>query len=127
MEEKKEAKKKESLDEIRKRKYIVLKDIVTDIDELKELMYTLKNYRYMDDFNDLEYGDFIRWIPIPKSSEEYNQNGLELTKGAFFCEFTQSIDTNTTLLQFMTPFTYSKKKYFTVSIDNCFFFQKFRS
>jgi hypothetical protein len=45
-----------------------------------EILAKLKDYKYVDEMNDLKYGTYIRWIPIEDPTNIY------LTKGAIFCE-----------------------------------------
>lgn len=45
-----------------------------------DIFYKLKEYKYVDEMNDLKYGTFVRWIPIDDPTNIY------LTKGAIFCE-----------------------------------------
>jgi hypothetical protein len=45
-----------------------------------EILNKLKNYKYVDEMNELKYGTYLRWIPIDDPEEIY------LTKGALFCE-----------------------------------------
>lgn len=48
--------------------------------ETMNLLQKLKNYKYVDEMDDLNYGTFLRWIPLT------NPERIELTKGAIFCE-----------------------------------------
>ena len=41
----------------------------------------LKDYKYVDEMNDLKYGTYIRWIPLT------NPNNTGLTTGSTFCEY----------------------------------------
>ena len=41
----------------------------------------LKDYKFVDEMNDLKYGTYIRWIPLT------NPNNTALTSGATFCEY----------------------------------------
>jgi hypothetical protein len=45
-----------------------------------EILSKLKDYKYVDEMNDLKYGTYIRWIPIE------DPTNIHLTKGAIFCE-----------------------------------------
>lgn len=58
----------------------ILKELQLSKKETIELFNKLKDYKYVDEMNDLKYGTFIRWIPIEDPTNIY------LTKGALFCE-----------------------------------------
>ena len=54
--------------------------------QLKELHKKLKNYRYCTDLRDLQYGFYIRWIPLKDPEKIYLTNGgivcdVKLVKG----------------------------------------------
>jgi sulfite reductase beta subunit-like hemoprotein len=48
--------------------------------ETIDMYNKLKDYKYVDEMNDLKYGTYIRWIPIE------DPTNIHLTKGALFCE-----------------------------------------
>ena len=48
--------------------------------ETLDLCKKLKDYKYVDEMDDLKYGTYIRWIPIE------DPTNIHLTKGAIFCE-----------------------------------------
>ena len=48
-------------------------------DKLKQFHKKLKKYRYCSDLKDLQYGFYIRWVPLK------DLNNLYLTNGAIFC------------------------------------------
>tara|TARA_B110000046_G_scaffold137092_1_gene143341 strand:+ start:16151 stop:16579 length:429 start_codon:yes stop_codon:yes gene_type:complete len=48
--------------------------------KLKTLHKKLKNYRYCTDLRDLQYGFYIRWIPLT------NPDKICLTNGGFVCD-----------------------------------------
>ena len=58
----------------------ILKELELPKNETMDLFNKLKNYKYVDEMNDLNYGTFLRWIPIT------NPERIVLTKGAIFCE-----------------------------------------
>ena len=45
-----------------------------------DIMNKLREYKYVDEMNELKYGAYIRWIPIE------DPTNINLTKGALFCE-----------------------------------------
>jgi len=58
----------------------ILKELQLSKKETLDLFNKLKDYKYVDEMNELKYGTFIRWIPIEDPTNIY------LTKGAIFCE-----------------------------------------
>jgi len=60
----------------------ILKSLHLEKEVLHDFLTKLKDYRYIDEMNDLKYGTYIRWIPI--DIEEEGQ--FYLTRGAVFCE-----------------------------------------
>ena len=49
-------------------------------DELKNLHKKLKGYRYCSDMNDVQYGYYIRWIPLK------NPEFIKLTNGGIIID-----------------------------------------
>lgn len=58
----------------------VLKELNLSRDETLDFLSKLRNYRYVDEMDDLKYGTYLRWIPLNNPKE------IKLTKGAIFCE-----------------------------------------
>jgi hypothetical protein len=58
----------------------ILKELHLSKKQTLEIMNKLKDYKYVDEMNELKYGAYIRWIPIE------DPNNIHLTKGALFCE-----------------------------------------
>jgi hypothetical protein len=67
-------------DKLREMTLNILKELHLSKKETLDLMQKLKDYKYVDEMNDLKYGTYIRWIPIE------DPNNIFLTKGALFCE-----------------------------------------
>ena len=67
-------------DKIKEMNLNVLKELHLPRKDTLELMSKLKDYKYVDEMNELKYGAYIRWIPIEDPDNIY------LTKGAIFCE-----------------------------------------
>jgi hypothetical protein len=65
---------------IREMNLKILKELELPKKELIDIFNKLKDYKYVDEMNDLKYGTFIRWIPIE------DPTNIQLTKGALFCE-----------------------------------------
>jgi len=86
-------------------------DKKTSIDYLKKL----KEYRYIDEINDLKHGSFIRWIPIT------NPSYLPLNYSGILCDI--KITDNGVLItckNFM-------HRHYTFKMDECLIFQKLTS
>lgn len=58
----------------------ILKELHLTRKETTDIYNKLKEYKYVDEMNDLKYGTYIRWIPIE------DPENIHLTKGAIFCE-----------------------------------------
>ncbi len=58
----------------------ILKELHLSKKVTLELLNKLKDYKYIDEMNELKYGTYIRWIPIE------DPENIQLTKGALFCE-----------------------------------------
>jgi hypothetical protein len=67
-------------DKIRKMNLSILNELHLPKKETIDIYNKLKNYKYIDEINELKYGTFIRWIPIEDPKNIY------LTTGALFCE-----------------------------------------
>ena len=49
-------------------------------EHLRKLHGQLKDYRYVDEMNELKYGAYIRWIPLR------DPNKIKLTNGGIICD-----------------------------------------
>ena len=67
-------------DKIKEMNLNVIKELHLPRKDTLELMSKLKDYKYVDEMNELKYGAYIRWIPIEDPTNIY------LTQGALFCE-----------------------------------------
>tara|TARA_B110001452_G_C15156023_1_gene402216 strand:- start:643 stop:1071 length:429 start_codon:yes stop_codon:yes gene_type:complete len=79
---------------------------------LKELHKKLKHYRYIRDMNDLEYGYYIRWIPLKNPEKIY------LTNGGIIC----SIEIIKNQIQIRVK--NNMNRIFQIKFDECVIFQK---
>lgn len=78
----------------------------------REYFNKLKEYKYVDEMNDLKYGTYIRWIPLT------NPKNTSLSKGATFCEYKITDD---------GVFMVCKNFYgnhFQIKMEDCLVFQK---
>lgn len=99
---------------IREMNLNILKELQLPKKETLDLINKLKNYKYIDEMNELKYGTFIRWIPIEDPTNIY------LTKGAIFCEI-KITDEGVFVVckNFGFPI-----RYFQLSMDKNLIFQK---
>lgn len=67
-------------EKIREMTLKILKELHLSKKETLDIYNKLKDYKYVDEMNELKYGTFLRWIPIE------DPNNIYLTKGALFCE-----------------------------------------
>jgi hypothetical protein len=95
----------------------ILKELHLDKNETLQILKKLKEYKYIDEMNDLKYGTYIRWIPIN------NPENIHLTKGAVFCEI--KITDNGVFIV-CKNMGYSTK-HFQIKMDECLIFQKLTS
>jgi len=65
---------------IKDQKNNILQKLQLDRKQLKEFHKKLKGYRYCSDLRDIQYGYYIRWIPINKGSI------IKLTNGGHLCD-----------------------------------------
>ena len=92
----------------------VLKELELPKKEIVDIFNKLKDYKYVDEMNDLKYGTFIRWIPIE------NTDNIYLTKGALFCEMKITDDG---VFCVCKNLGYSAR-HFQISMDKNLIFQK---
>lgn len=92
----------------------VLKELQLDRNETLEILKKLKEYKYVDEMNDLKYGTYLRWISLN------DLENIHLTKGAVFCEL--KITDNGVFIV-CKNFGYSTK-HFQIKMDECLVFQK---
>jgi hypothetical protein len=92
----------------------VLKELHLKRNETLEILSKLKDYKYVDEMNELKYGRYLRWIPL------MNVDDIHLTKGALFCEVKI---TDEGVFIICKNFGYSKKC-FQIKMDECLVFQK---
>lgn len=56
----------------------MLQQLQLSREKLKELHKKLKEYRYVDDLSNLQYGRFIRWINLKKTDNIFLTNGAHI-------------------------------------------------
>ena len=85
--------------------------------ESLDILHKLKDYKYVDEMNDLKYGTYIRWIPIE------DPKNIHLTKGAIFCEMKI---TDEGIMCVCKNFGYNIR-YFQITMDKNLIFQRLTS
>ena len=93
----------------------ILKELHLPRDTTLDYLKKLKNYRYIDELNELKYGSFIRWIPIADPSY------LPLHNAAMICDI--KIVEDGVLITCKT----FMHRHYTFKMDECLIFQKLTS
>ena len=101
-------------DKIREMNLNILKELHLPKKETIDMYNKLKDYKYVDEMNDLKYGTYVRWIPIE------DPNNIHLTKGALFCEMKITDDG---VFCVCKNFGYPSR-HFQISMDKNLIFQK---
>jgi hypothetical protein len=101
-------------DKIREMNLNILKELHLPKKETIDMYNKLKDYKYVDEMNDLKYGTYVRWIPIEDPSN------IHLTKGALFCEMKITDDG---VFCVCKNFGYPSR-HFQISMDKNLIFQK---
>lgn len=81
-------------------------------DDLKTLHIKLKDYRFVDDISEINYGRYIRWINM-----NYIEN-LKLTNGGIICEILATNNGTTITCK------NNMNRLFRIKMDECLIFQK---
>ena len=91
----------------------ILSELQLNRREMNTFLKKLKEYKYVDEINDLKYGSFIRWIPLT------DPTNMVFHHAGMICEvkFTDS-ETIITCKNFM-------HRHYTIKLDECLIFQKF--
>ena len=92
----------------------ILKELELSKQETINIFNKLKDYKYVDEMNDLKYGTFIRWIAIEEPTNIF------LTKGALFCEMKI---TDNGVFCVCKNYGFSSR-HFQISMDKNLIFQK---
>lgn len=100
---------------LREMNYKIIKELQLSKEHTLDLMNKLKDYKYVDEMNELKYGTYIRWIPLT------DPDNIVLTKGALFCEYKI---TDVGVFIVCKNFGFSEKKHFQFKMDECIVFQK---
>ena len=90
----------------------MLQKLAMERDELKVMHKKLKGYRYCSDMNDVQYGYYIRWIPLK------NPDNIKLTNGGIIID----IDIIKDCVQLRIK--NNMNRIFQIKLDECYIFQK---
>ena len=101
-----------SYEKIAKDKNDILQQLQFNSEKLKLYHTKLKDYRYVDELNDLKYGQYLRWINIK------NPERLKLTNGGIFLEI-KLLDTGTHMM-----IKNNMNRIYQIKMDECIVFQK---
>tara|TARA_B100000768_G_scaffold24320_1_gene22009 strand:- start:3070 stop:3495 length:426 start_codon:yes stop_codon:yes gene_type:complete len=99
------------LDKIQKMKHNILSELELTEDKYSSIMNSLREYKYIDEIPDLDYGHYIRWISLK------NPANIKLTNGGILCDI--KVNEQVSLL--------CKNKlnhFFQIKMDECLIFQK---
>ena len=97
---------------IKEYKNNILQKLQIPREKLKTLHNKLKQYRYVRDMNDLEYGYYIRWISLK------NPEKISLTNGGHICSIEIIKD------QIQIKCRNNLHRIFQIKFDECIIFQK---
>lgn len=92
----------------------ILEELQLSKKETTDIFNKLKNYKYVDEMDELKTGSYIRWIPIKDPENIY------LSKGAVFC---QTKITSEGVYCVCKNVGYSLR-HFLISLDENLIFQK---
>ena len=97
---------------IKEAKLDMLKTLLDNNNEIKEYYKLLKEYRYVDELDELRYGSYIRWFNISKPETAT----LTLLRGGFIADITNKNGINILCK--------NRNKFFTIKMDKSVIFQK---
>ena len=98
-------------DTIKQAKIDMLKELLSNNTEIKEYYKLLKEYRYVDEIDELRYGSYIRWFNIKDPNAT-----LTLLRGGFIVDITNKNGINILCK--------NRNKFFTIKMERSVIFQK---
>lgn len=101
-------------DKIKEMNLNIIKELQLPRKDTLDIMNKLRDYKYVDEMNELKYGAYIRWIPIE------DPTNIHLTKGALFCEMKITDDG---VFCVCKNYGYTQR-HFQLSIDKNLIFQR---
>ena len=99
------------LDKIQKMKHNILSELELTEDKYSSIMNSLREYKYIDEIPDLDYGHYIRWISLK------NPANIKLTNGGILCDI--KVNEQVSLLC-----KNKLNRFFQIKLDECLVFQK---
>ena len=69
----------QNYNEIQEMKINILKELELPIEKFNLFINSLKEYKFVNEIPDLNYGHYIRWISLK------NPSNIKLTNGGIFC------------------------------------------
>ena len=99
-------------DKIVEHKNSILDELNLEKKKKDEFLEKLEDYRYCSEMSDLEYGSYIRWIPLT------NPDRIFITKGANIIDIKIMNDGILLICKSID------NRYFKIKFDNCIIFQK---
>jgi hypothetical protein len=101
----------ETFQEIDKNKENILNELELSKKDTKILLKKLEDYKYIDEFPDLQIGRYIRWINLN------NHENIKLTTGGILCDI--KMDDSIALV-----FKNNMNRFFQINMDEALVFQR---
>tara|TARA_B100001057_G_C22648885_1_gene871287 strand:- start:406 stop:831 length:426 start_codon:yes stop_codon:yes gene_type:complete len=101
-----------TFDKIDKKKREIFEELELSRSKIKKFLKKLEDYRYIEEIQELQYGNYFRWINLN------NLEDLKLTSGGILCEI--KVDNNIHLV-----FKNNMNRFFQINMEDNFIFQKF--
>ena len=98
-------------DKIEKMKRNILLELELSEDKYNSIINSLKEYKYINEIPDLDYGHYIRWISLK------NPSNIKLTNGGILCDI--KVNEQVSLLC-----KNKLNRFFQIKMDECIIFQK---
>jgi hypothetical protein len=100
-----------TFDKIERKKNVIIDELQLSNKENKELLKKLDNYRYVEEMQELQYGNYLRWINLN------NPEDLKLAMGGVLCEIKIEDNIYLVIKNFMN-------RHFQINMDENLLFQK---
>jgi len=101
-----------TFNKIDKKKREILDELHLSKDETKKILKKLEDYRYVEEIQELQIGNYIRWINLN------DPDNLDLTNGAILSEIKVEDNIILVLKNFIS------RKFFQINMAENFIFQK---
>ena len=101
----------QNYNEIQEMKINILKELELPIEKFNLFINSLKEYKFVNEIPDLNYGHYIRWISLK------NPSNIKLTNGGIFCNI--KINNSVSLLC-----KNNQNHFFEIKFDENLIFQK---